>query len=74
MGGGRFRGKNIQQIKPSFTGFHSNWQVHTHRRYMIKKTVTKLKKLIAEDDFENLSKVQSYTFIGVQKLRYQHII
>ena len=49
-------GKNIQQIKPSFTGFHSNWQVHTHRRYMIKKTVAKLKKKIAEDVFENLSK------------------
>ena len=56
VGRGKTQGENIQQIKPSFTGFHSNWQVHTHRRYMIKKTVAKLKKKIAEDVFENLSK------------------
>ena len=44
--------KNIQQIKPAFTGFSSNWQAQTHERYLTNKTITKLKSTIQKDCIE----------------------
>ena len=49
---------NIQQMKPAFTGFSSNWQIHTHSLYLTNKTMMKLKSTMQNDyipDTKNLS-------------------
>ena len=36
--------KNVQPIKKSFYGFRSNWELNTHKKYNVRKTLSKLKK------------------------------
>ena len=37
--------KNVQPIKKSFYGFRSNWELNTHKKYNVRKTLSKLKKI-----------------------------